>query len=193
MRSLASRIATTLLVVLLASELAHTVAARVHTGDGAVGPCAVLVLGYPTNDDGTASTIEVERMEAGVTALKAHQCHHMIISGGAAHNGHIEADVMAALAGQLGIEPERLLLERKARDTKENIALSLPLIATGENVFIVSNAPHAQRGRRYLCTARPADCERTFVAPTAHTWSRLPQRLIESLHETISFVRDSVG
>jgi uncharacterized SAM-binding protein YcdF (DUF218 family) len=193
MRTLVFRTAVTLLVVLFASELAHAIAARVHTGDDAAGACTVLVLGYPTNDDGTPSAIEVERMEAGATALKAHRCGHMIISGGAAHNGHIEADVMAALAGQLGIKPERLLLERQARDTKENIALSLPLLAAGANVFIVSNAPHAQRGRRYLCAAKPADCTRIFVAPTAHTWDRLPQRLVESLHEAISFARDSIG
>jgi uncharacterized SAM-binding protein YcdF (DUF218 family) len=187
------RLTMLLLAVLLGSEIAHAVAARFYAGDGVAGKCAVFVLGYPANDDGTASAIEVQRVEAGVRALEAHQCGRLIVSGGAAHNRIVEADVMAAVAVRLGVARERLITERQARDTKENVALLLPLLTPGENVFIVSNALHAQRGRRYFCAIRPVDCARAYVVATAHAWWGAPQRLAESLHEAVAFVRDSIG
>lgn len=190
MPMLLQRAALVLLAIVAISEIAHAVAARLYTGDGVRGTCAVLVLGYPANGDGTASDVEVQRMERGAQAMRAHGCEQMVISGGAAHNGFVEAEAMAALATGLGVARERIVLETHARDTKENIALSLQLLPPGARVFIVSNALHALRGRRYFCASMPARCAQVFAAATAHVWWRLPQRLVESAHEAVVAAQD---
>lgn len=175
------RIIFTLLLLVVANEIAHLVAARLHADHGASGGCTVLVLGFPANEDGSASDIQRQRMTAGLDAVQQFGCEAMVISGGPAHNAVVEADVMATLV------PADMTLavmrERHARDTRENIAYSLPLIKSGDRIIIVSHALHVQRARGYVCAADPNSCDRTFVHATAQSWWLVPQRLVETAHE----------
>lgn len=165
------------------NEIAHAVAAQMHVPGDDMGRCTVLVLGYPANDDGSASSIERQRMTAGVEAALRHGCDTLIVSGGAAHNRIVEADVMAGLVPALPAPSFEVLRERRARDTRENIAFSLPMLRPGDRLILVSHALHVQRARGYVCAAAPSSCDHTFVHATAQTWWLFPQRLVETGHE----------
>jgi uncharacterized SAM-binding protein YcdF (DUF218 family) len=175
------RILIGLLLLVAANEIAHLVAARQNAAPGGTGQCTVLVLGFPSNDDGSASDIQRQRMTAAMDAVQAFGCERMVISGGAAHNTIVEADVMATL---VPASPALAVMrERRAKDTRQNIAFSLPLIPTADRLIIVSHALHVQRARGYVCAADPQRCERTFVHATAQSWWLVPQRLVETAHE----------
>jgi hypothetical protein len=172
-----------LLLLVASNEIAHAIAARLHVPGDEHGPCTVLVLGYPANDDGSASSIERQRMTAGVAAVRRYGCDVLVVSGGAAHNTIVEADVMAGLVPALSRPAFQVLRERRAHDTRENVAFSLALVRPGDRLILVSHALHVQRARGYVCAAAPALCDRTFVHATPQSWWLFPQRLVETAHE----------
>ena len=177
------RVLIGLALLVASNEIAHAIASRMHVPGDERSHCTVLVLGYPANDDGSASSIERQRMTAGVAAAEVHGCETLIVSGGAAHNNIVEADVMAGLVPARPAPAFQVLRERRARDTRENVALSLPLVRPGDRLILVSHALHVQRARGYVCAAAPASCDLTFVQATAQTWWLFPQRLVETAHE----------
>ena len=128
--------------------------------------CAVLVLGYPANADGTASAVARFRVESAVEVYREHRCSKLILSGGAVQNEHIEAESMAALAKRLGISAEEIVLERSARSTWENVGCTVPLVPSAGRVLVVSDSLHAKRAARYACRQDPSLCGR-FVASGA--------------------------
>lgn len=54
----------------------------------------------------------------------------MILSGGAAHNHFVEADVMAKLAESSGVPAHAIVEEGCAQDTMENVAYSTQIMRT---------------------------------------------------------------
>lgn len=182
--------------VLLAalSELVQWLGSRESPPPPGPTPCAVIVLGAPSNDDGSPSRLQRLRVDAGIGAAIEHHCGVIVFSGGAAHNAFAEADAMAELAtarlAPLGIRIER---ERQSTNTWENIRYSLPLTTGHSPVFLASEGLHARRGRRYLCRQQPSACAATFLAPTGRPWWMLPYRLLGTLHELRAWVRDSLN
>jgi uncharacterized SAM-binding protein YcdF (DUF218 family) len=164
-----------LAAILVASELAF----RLATAPPAAPPpgrgCAVLVLGYPSRADGSPDPIQQSRVAAGVATLNAFQCGTLVLSGGAAHNAFVEADAMAGVARGLGVADDRIALERRARDTWENVALSLPWLEGRGAFYVVSEALHARRGVRYLCRQRSDLCAlaQPVAAPLPFWWKPL--------------------
>jgi len=112
------RVLIGLVLLVVSNEIAHAIASRMHVPGDERSHCTVLVLGYPANDDGSASSIERQRMTAGVAAAEVHGCETLIVSGGAAHNNIVEADVMAGLVPALPRPAFEVLRERRARDTR---------------------------------------------------------------------------
>lgn len=91
------------------------------------------------------------------------------MSGGAVANSHVEAEVMAGLALDLGVPESALVLERDSRSTFENAALSRPLVV-GSRVVIVSDGWHLRRARRHFL----AHFEVVEVHPVhGSPWSRV--------------------
>jgi uncharacterized SAM-binding protein YcdF (DUF218 family) len=112
--------------------------------------------------------------------LRAFQCGTLVLSGGAAHNAFVEADAMAEIARQLGVADDRIVPERRARDTWENVAFSLPVLEGRGALYVVSEALHARRGARYLCEQRPDLCARVQpVAAPLPLWWKAPAAAYE--------------
>jgi uncharacterized SAM-binding protein YcdF (DUF218 family) len=82
---------------------------------------AVIMLGFPANSDGTPSPEQRERVIEAVREVKRGRAAHLIVTGGAAHNNWVEADVEAKLAEQLGVPAEEVVEERWSRNTIENV------------------------------------------------------------------------
>ena len=119
------------------------------------GNCAVLVLGYPSNADGSPNPAQRARVAAGTLAYRRNHCERIILSGGAAHNASIEADVMGRLAVEDGLPVSQVVLETRAQNTWQNVEYSLPFLDGFAQLFVASDTLHAVRGRRYLCRERP--------------------------------------
>ena len=88
----------------------------------------IIVLGYPANLDGTASPEQRERVLEGVREYKAGVASHLILTGGAAHNRFVEADVMAALAGSRGVPAQDIFEEPQALNTIQNVYYSAQMM-----------------------------------------------------------------
>jgi len=95
-----------------------------------------------------------------------------VISGGAAHNASIEADVIRRLAVEDGLPVSQVVLETRAQNTWQNVEYSLPFLDGFAHLFVVSDTLHAVRGRRYLCRQRPLWCDRVAVAPAYEPFAR---------------------
>lgn len=156
------------------------------------GHCAVLVLGYPSRADGSPDPTQRARIVAGVEAYRRNRCERVVISGGAAHNASIEAEVMARLAMDHGIPAAAITLENRAQNTWQNVEYSLPLLDGFAHLFVASDTLHAYRGRRYLCRQRPALCDRVAVAPAYEPFSR-PWWKIAAFYELHVWIRDSIA
>lgn len=188
-----ARLALGIAALLLAGEVVHAIASR----DGRPpldlhGRCSVLVLGYPSREDGSASAMQRLRVAAGVAAMRRHACERIVVSGGAVHTGAVEAVTMAALARDAGVPDAAIVVEDRARTTWENVSLSLPLLPADDAILVASDALHAQRGRRYVCEQAPARCARTFTAPRWEPLRHLGWTLGSSIYETHARVRDAL-
>jgi len=109
---------------------------------------AALVLGCPALPDGTPSPCERCRVKSAVRQYRRGIVGKIIFSGGAAHSPLVEADVMGALAERRGVPRERVLRERRALTTWQNVRFSLPLLRASDTVLVISTADHLPRARR---------------------------------------------
>ena len=90
-----------------------------------------------------------ERRLAWVTHLwEAGKISHVITSGAAAYNPYVEADVMADALVAWGIPADRILRERNALHTDENIAWSLEIAEEHgfRDLVVATDLGQAQHG-----------------------------------------------
>lgn len=193
LRRIARLVALVVALLLLAGELAHAIASRIGRPPADLrGRCAVLVLGYPSREDGRPSGIQRLRVAAGVGAMRRHECERIVVSGGSVHTRPVEAATMAALAEQAGVPKTAIVVEDQARTTWENVSLSLPLLPEGDAILVASDALHAQRGRRYVCEQAPARCDRAFTAPAYSPFAHLGWTLGSALYEANARIHDAL-
>jgi uncharacterized SAM-binding protein YcdF (DUF218 family) len=108
---------------------------------------AIIVLGYPSNPDGSPSPVERARVLAGVGEYRAGVAPRLIMTGGAAHNHYVEAEVMGRFAEDQGIPASAVVEEARARNTVQNAFYSVQIMqAHGWNsAEIVSSGSHLAR------------------------------------------------
>ena len=133
-----SAIKTALATVLLVSSMAivclfifwfvrirQTYARHIPVADDAV----VMVLGGAVRADEPSPTL-VCRLNTALELAREHPQRTFVLTGGPTSTGELtEAEVMAAYLLRCGISQDQLVLETKARNTRENIECSLALLA----------------------------------------------------------------
>ena len=82
---------------------------------------ALIVLGCPTNPDGSPTPEQRERVMEGVREFKKGVSDHIIMTGAAAHNKFVEAHAMALLAEANGVPESAVIEEGQAHDTIQNL------------------------------------------------------------------------
>ena len=103
----------------------------------------IIVLGTPARPDGTPSPEQRERVLEGVREYRAGIAPHIIMTGGAAHNHFVEADVMAAFARTQGVPADAILEEGQAHDTIQNIYYSAQIMHNhGWNSAEIVSSPY---------------------------------------------------
>ena len=174
------------------AELAYWTGWQLQGGGAQTDTCAVLVLGYPNDTDGSPGAIQRLRVAAGVAAWRAHACSRIVVSGAAVHNRYVEAVSMAKLVEEQGVPAAAVVVEKRARSTWENVACSLPSLQGFDRIFVASDSLHAYRGRRYLCRQQPSLCDRTAVAAGYEPFSLLWWKVPAALYELRAWLRDRI-
>jgi hypothetical protein len=107
-----------------------------------------IVPGCPALEDGRISHCQQRRVAWVLRLWEQGLFSHVITSGAAVYNPVVEADVMAEALIAMGIPEERILRERDAMHTDQNIAWSLNIAeAHGfDNIVIATDMGQAQHG-----------------------------------------------
>ena len=108
---------------------------------------AIIVLGWPADDDGNPTPEQLARVTEGVREYERGVAPRLIFTGGAAHNRFVEAEVMARAAAAQGIPPSAIFIETKALDTIQNACYSTRIMqAHGwHTAEVISSASHLPR------------------------------------------------
>jgi len=113
---------------------------------------AVVVLGSGVRDlswvpaQPAPSETALARLTAGVVLAKRHRLP-LVLAGGSGEIADVkvrEADAMARIAGELGMDRSKLLLDKRSRNTLENAAEVRKLMA-GTRIILVTSAYHMKR------------------------------------------------
>lgn len=148
----------------------------------------IIVLGFPTNLDGTPSPENRARVLEGIREYRAGVAPRLILTGGAAHNRFVEAHVMAQFAESQGVPASDIFEEPQALNTIQNIYYSARIMhAHGwTSAEVVSSGYHLGRASLILSTfarRQPAlaFAWRTHPAPRAPEYLFLRQPILYSL------------
>lgn len=126
----------------------------------------LLVLGSPTEIDGSLTSTQRWRVDEAVREYRAGRAAHILMSGGMTSLNYVESDTMAAYARQLGVPQSAILEERTSKTTLENIRNSQALLdAHGwRRVEVISSPEHLARAA--LLLEHSHLLWRTHAAPT---------------------------
>lgn len=108
---------------------------------------AIVVLGYPADDDGNPTPEQLARVTEAVREYERGVAPRLLFTGGAVGNHFVEADVMARVAAAQGIPPSAIFVETKATDTIENACFSARLMSNHgwRSAEVVSTGYHLPR------------------------------------------------
>lgn len=133
---------------------------------------ALLVLGAALRPDGQPGPALRRRGEYAAELALAGRADLLLLSGGGG-----EAEALARIATDSGLAPDRLILERQARTTWDNIQYAIPLIDRHQinGVTIVTDDYHLPRA---LLTARRLGLPASGAAVPAHMRATPAGRLL---------------
>jgi uncharacterized SAM-binding protein YcdF (DUF218 family) len=108
---------------------------------------AIVVLGYQADADGNPTPTQLARVTEAVREYERGVAPRLILTGGAAHNGFVEARVMARTALAQGIPQSAVFVEPEAKDTVQNACYAARIMkANGwRSAEVVSTASHLPR------------------------------------------------
>jgi uncharacterized SAM-binding protein YcdF (DUF218 family) len=108
---------------------------------------AIIVLGTPADDDGNPTPTQLSRVTEAVQEYQRGVAPRLILTGGAAHNDFVEAQVMAKTAQSQGIPASAIFIEPNARDTMQNACYSTRIMREHgwRSAEVISNQSHLPR------------------------------------------------
>src|SRR6202042_2960663 len=96
-------------------------------------------------EDGSPSRCQVGRAGQAALLWREHWARHFIVSGSDVHTPYVEAEAIAQAMTVLGVPPERIVLERDALHSDENVYYAI-LVAKKrgfDRLAVASNGPIA--------------------------------------------------
>jgi uncharacterized SAM-binding protein YcdF (DUF218 family) len=108
---------------------------------------AIIVLGTPADSDGNPTPELLDRITEGVHEYERGIAPRLIVTGAAAHNRFVEAEVMARVAESQGVPAAVVFEEPRALDTIQNACYSARILQSHgwHSAEIVSSAAHLPR------------------------------------------------
>ncbi|MCG9698307.1 YdcF family protein [Shewanella sp. Isolate11] len=177
-------------------------------------PCVVMVLG--SGHDSTVSTYPTQQLSAtalarlteGLRQLRlvqgfglglGHEASHglaqecqLVVSGWGGSDALSHAEVMAAAAGELGVDPSKIIQFPEAKDTLEEALLLRQVI--GDAPFrLVTSATHMPRAMMIFTYLRmhPEAAPGDFIARNGYWWKLDARNLLVSqraIHEYVGML-----
>jgi uncharacterized SAM-binding protein YcdF (DUF218 family) len=108
---------------------------------------AIVVLGTPADSDGNPTPDMLDRVTEGVREYEHGVAPRLIVTGAAAHNRFVEAEVMARVAQSQGVPASVIFQEPRALETIQNACYSAHILrANGwRSAEVISSAAHLPR------------------------------------------------
>lgn len=108
---------------------------------------AIIILGTPADGDGNPTPELLDRITEGVHEYERGVAPRLILTGAAAHNRFVEAEVMARVAEAQGVPASVIIQEPKALDTIQNACYSARILETHgwHSAEVVSAPSHLPR------------------------------------------------
>jgi len=125
-------------------------------------PDFILVLGCPTDENGSLSQKQKERLDACCRDAKKYHCDHIVISGGAVHNRYTEAVVMADALKAL-LPHCRIDTECQARNTFQNIKFTKEQFGK-THILVITSPAHYRRAYFFVRKFYPQAAMGTVIA-----------------------------
>jgi uncharacterized SAM-binding protein YcdF (DUF218 family) len=138
-------IAVLFIAILLWAVIARATAPHSNTNRQSFD--AILILGTPADSDGNPTPELLDRISEGVREYERGVAPRLIVTGAAAHNRFVEAEVMSRVAQAQGVPASRIFEERRALDTIQNACYSARILREHgwHSVEVVSAASHLPR------------------------------------------------
>lgn len=141
------------------------------------------------------------RVAHGAALFHAGRVRHLLLTGGAPDGGEAEAAVMRRIALGLGVTADRIVVEDCARDTIDNVRLSLPIIehCGWKRLVLISDGYHLPRAL-YVCrrfglavaaSAAPRPSALGWLAAAAREAVALPVYVLRVERNCASLARSS--
>ena len=129
----------------------------------------VIVLGLAL-ENGSPTEDLLERLHTAQTYLEKHPEAQLFLTGGNADaSGRTEADVMHDILAERGVKDDRMILEDRAKTTKENFLNIAEMIDPKQPVVLISSNYHMDRAVQTAKSAGFSDVLR-LPAPSSF-WS----------------------
>lgn len=173
----------------------HTAAGRLASPPQQAADAA-LVLGNRAYLNGRPNPCLTGRVDAALALAQAGRVPQLVFSGGVdREDGRVEAEVMQAHAQQAGYSGA-MALERVSQSTRENLALSLPLLqAEGvKRVIVVSEPYHLWRVERLVHASgfdRAFDVQ--YAAAPSSCWTRWGMAFKGALREPLAIINNAAN
>jgi len=141
-----------------------------------LGPAdAIVVLGNrpPVEPDGSVRFETQKRVEAGVRVYRRGLAPILLMAGGPAPSGHVEAEVMRDLAIELGVPAAAIRIEPRSTDTIENARFGVTVLCEGREqpctpeVIVVTSPYHLRRAEHlFECAGARVQTHAADVPPS---------------------------
>ncbi len=187
-------LAAALLAVLCFVIPFGAVVAGAHT-DIQGDPQVMIIFGCQVKPWGPSILLQ-DRLDTALDYLEDHPDMTVVVSGGKGDDEHVsEAQCMYDYLTEHGVDGERILMEDRSVNTRENIYYSFELLAangydTTADMVAVSNGFHLARIRMLWDRAGGAYNLSTLAAPSSHLPSRIWMYVREPLALVKSFLFD---
>lgn len=142
-----------------------------------------VVFGCRVYRSGNLSPPLADRVRSAAQLYEQGLVRYLIMSGGPGMGDVHETDAMRHYAVELGVPPERILIDRKGLSTRATVDNTLPIIRQHQfrRVLAVSNYYHLPRIK--LCFQRAG--QQVFTVPSRHTFG-LRMRSFQLAREVVA-------
>ena len=159
---------TTLTVLLLLLLLILIFALSFNTK----GAKYLILLGSGLHHD-QETFVMLRRVNRAALYLSQNPDCKVVVSGGITGNSTVsEASVMKKMLKDRHIEEDRIIVEDKSQNTRENMLFSKELIDTNESIVVCSSDYHVFRAKllaiKYGYSCRSIFCQSTFLELLVH-------------------------
>jgi len=115
---------------------------------------AIVVLGATLGPGDTLTPILEERVNAAAALFAAGAARRIVTTGGVTGRAtRAEADVLAEGLVAAGVPRETIVVEDRARTTRDNAQFTAALLEPGARIWLVTQPFHAKRAERLFAAA----------------------------------------